>query len=127
MSAEAGMEPHATEPDGAETNVLVVGSGSAALTAALATAAGGLATAIVEKTAWIGGTSAMSGAGVWVPANHHAHAAGIDDSPDETLRYLRATAPPGWQETEDALWQSFAEQRPRCSPSSKPIRRSVLR
>jgi 3-oxosteroid 1-dehydrogenase len=106
------MQPNAIWSDEAETDVLVVGSGSAALTAALATSAAGLATAIVEKTASIGGTSAMSGGGVWVPANHHARAAGIDDSPEDTLRYLRATAPAGWQESEDALWENFARRAP---------------
>ena len=30
----------------------------------------------------------MSGAGVWVPANHHAVEAGIADSEEEALTYL---------------------------------------
>src|SRR5262245_62667849 len=54
----------------------------------------------------------MSGAGVWVPANHHMRAAGLADSPDEALAYLRATAPPGWHNEEDALWRAFAAHAP---------------
>jgi 3-oxosteroid 1-dehydrogenase len=39
-------------------------------------------------------------------------AAGMDDSPEEALTYLRATAPAGWQAEEDALWQAFADHAP---------------
>ena len=92
-----------------ECDVLVVGSGSAALAAALTAAAGGLQVLVLEKTAWLGGTSAMSGGATWVPANHHARAAGLGDSVEEALTYMRASAPAGWHATEDALWQRFCE------------------
>ncbi|MCX5495553.1 FAD-dependent oxidoreductase [Kaistia dalseonensis] len=93
-------------------DVAIIGSGSAALAAALVTSAAGLSTVILEKTAKLGGTTAMSGAGTWVPANHHAVAAGIDDTPAKALAYIRAASPPGWQETEDALWQAFTDFAP---------------
>jgi 3-oxosteroid 1-dehydrogenase len=89
-----------------ESDVVVVGSGAAALTAALAAAAGGRQVTILEKSAWIGGTSAMSGGMTWAPANHHAAAAGVQDSPEEALAYMRAAAPAGWRLTEDALWEN---------------------
>ncbi|WP_207005605.1 FAD-binding protein [Trinickia mobilis] len=95
-------------------DVLFVGSGSAALSAALRASAGGLSCKILEKTALIGGTSAMSGAGTWIPANHHAAAAGLEDSVDDALTYLRAASPRGWQATEDDLWASFARAAPRA-------------
>lgn len=91
--------------------MVVVGSGSAALSAALAAAIGGARVIVVEKAAVIGGTSAMSGAGAWVPANHHMLAAGMADSPDEALTYLRAVAPPGW-EGEEPLWRAFVDEGP---------------
>jgi 3-oxosteroid 1-dehydrogenase len=94
-------------------DVLIVGTGAAALTAALVTSAAGLDTIIVEKTAWLGGTSAISGAALWVPANHVARAKGIEDSPEDALAYIRALAPPGWWETEDHLWQRFVAAAPR--------------
>ncbi|MEA9391414.1 FAD-dependent oxidoreductase [Acerihabitans sp. TG2] len=93
-------------------DVLVVGSGSAALSAALSAAVAGLSVLIVEKAATLGGTSAMSGGAVWVPANHHALSQGVKDSPTEALAYLRATAPEGWHTTEDRLWQQFADSAP---------------
>ena len=63
-----------------EFDVLVIGSGSAACSAALRAAKGGLKVLVVEKSEWLGGTSAMSGAGIWIPANHVAAQAGIADS-----------------------------------------------
>jgi 3-oxosteroid 1-dehydrogenase len=96
-----------------ESDVLVIGSGSAALSAALRASVGGLRVTILEKTAFLGGTSAMSGAGTWIPANHHAAAAGIEDSHSQALEYLRAASPEGWQRTEDELWAAFASNAPR--------------
>ena len=94
------------------TDVVVVGSGAAGLAAALTAAVGGAQVIVLEKAAVLGGTTAMSGAGVWIPANHHMLAAGMDDSPAEAVAYLRATAPPGWHNEEDALWRAFATHAP---------------
>ena len=95
-----------------ETDVVVVGSGAAALSAALAASAAGARVVVMEKASVLGGTSAMSGAGTWIPANHHMLAAGMSDTPEEALTYLRATAPAGWHTEEDALWQAFVQQAP---------------
>lgn len=100
--------------DGSSADVVVLGSGSAALSAALRALEGGLSVIVVEKSDRFGGTSAMSGAGTWIPANHLARAAGIDDSPQEALAYIRAASPEGWAEREDHLWQAFAENAPRA-------------
>ncbi len=95
-----------------DVDALVLGSGAAGLTAALTAAAAGLRVMVLEKSDRLGGTSAMSGAGTWIPANHHAAAAGIADSPAEALAYLRAAAPEGWATREDALWQRLVEAAP---------------
>lgn len=94
-------------------DVLIVGSGSAALSAALKAGASGLRCRVLEKSGLIGGTTAMSGAGTWIPANHHAAQAGIPDSVADALAYLRSASPQGWQATEDALWKAFIEAAPR--------------
>ena len=37
---------------------------------------------------------------------------GIADSAEEALTYIRAAAPEGWAETEDALWQHLVAESP---------------
>ncbi|MGK3122785.1 FAD-dependent oxidoreductase [Candidatus Pantoea formicae] len=98
------------ESDHRQCDVLVIGSGSAALSAALRAAVGGLQVLVLEKSAFLGGTSAISGGATWIPANHHAQQHGLADSCDEALAYLRAAAPEGWQASEDLLWQRMSEQ-----------------
>ncbi len=72
-----------------ELDVVVLGSGAAALSAAVAAHGHGAArVGVFEKADVVGGTSAMSGGMIWIPCNHHMAAAGIADSRDEALRYL---------------------------------------
>ena len=79
----------------AEYDVVVVGSGNGALTAAITAHDGGAGVLVIEKGAQFGGTSASSGGGVWIPNNRYAKAAGAADSPEDARAYLRAVTPPG--------------------------------
>ena len=75
------------------TDVVVVGTGAAALAAALAARAGGARVTVVESTDSVGGTTAVSGGGVWMPQNHHMAEVGSADSRHEALAYMgRLTA-----------------------------------
>ena len=71
-----------------EYDLVVVGTGGGALTAALTASWKGLKTLVVEKTSTWGGTTAYSGGGVWIPANPLMIQDGVDDSLDDALRYL---------------------------------------
>jgi succinate dehydrogenase/fumarate reductase flavoprotein subunit len=71
-------------------DVLVLGSGAAGLTAALAAASEGAEVAVFEKAELLGGTTAVSGGTIWIPANQPARAAGIEDSRERGLAYLAA-------------------------------------
>ncbi|HJP67461.1 MAG TPA: FAD-dependent oxidoreductase [Sphingomicrobium sp.] len=51
-------------------DLLVVGSGGAALTAAIAARKSGLDVVVVEKQPVFGGTTATSGGMLWIPGNH---------------------------------------------------------
>ncbi|MFI0367844.1 FAD-binding protein [Actinomadura sp. 1N219] len=88
-----------------EYDVVVAGSGAGALAGALAAASnepaaatsdapagasGGLRTAVLEKTALVGGTSAYSGSAIWLPGTRVQERAGIGDSTDSARAYLRA-------------------------------------
>jgi succinate dehydrogenase/fumarate reductase flavoprotein subunit len=70
-------------------DVVVVGSGGAALVAATMAHDGGAEVVIIEKAAMLGGTTAVSGGGVWLPGNHHMAEAGIADSREAAISYIR--------------------------------------
>jgi 3-oxosteroid 1-dehydrogenase len=69
-------------------DVVVVGSGAAGMTAALAAADRGLSVVIVEKDRYYGGSTARSGGGVWVPDNEVLRRAKAGDSPELAATYL---------------------------------------
>jgi 3-oxosteroid 1-dehydrogenase len=71
-------------------DLLIVGSGAGAMTAALRAHDGRLSTLVLEKTSLYGGSSAMSGGSLWIPNNHLMASAGISDSAAEGLTYLKA-------------------------------------
>ncbi len=69
-------------------DVIVVGAGGAGMTAALAAAARGLDTVLIEKSAYFGGSTARSGGGVWIPGNYALKAARQDDPLERSKLYL---------------------------------------
>ena len=71
-----------------ETDVVVLGSGAAGLTAALTAAVNGASVAIYEKAPTVGGTSAVSGGIVWIPA--HSRLPEEELTPADAMSYLRA-------------------------------------
>jgi 3-oxosteroid 1-dehydrogenase len=74
-------------------DVVVVGTGGAALTAATLAHDQGATVLVLEKEPMLGGTTAVSGGGVWLPGNHVMAAAGVADSREDALAYLqRVTA-----------------------------------
>ena len=72
-----------------EVDFLVVGSGGGGMAAALAGADLGLDTLVIEKGRNFGGTTGISGGGIWVPGNPTLRRRGLDDDPDTIRTYLR--------------------------------------
>jgi 3-oxosteroid 1-dehydrogenase len=70
-------------------DVLVVGSGGGGMTAALAADAAGLETLVVEKSPQYGGSTALSGGGIWVPGAPSQRKAGYVPDPDSVFEYLK--------------------------------------
>lgn len=71
-----------------EFDFVVVGSGGGGMAAALTAADSGLSTVVVEKGAMYGGTTGISGGGIWIPNNPTLKARGHDDSRESVRRYL---------------------------------------
>lgn len=77
-------------PQGNEAyDVVVIGSGAGGMSTAITAKLHGLSVAIIEKEPVFGGTTAFSGGVLWIPGNHHARDAGIEDSRDDALTYMK--------------------------------------
>ncbi len=72
-----------------KVDVLVIGSGGGGMTAALTASASGLDTLVVEKSGHFGGSTALSGGGIWVPGAPAQRREGYAPSPDGVVEYLR--------------------------------------
>jgi 3-oxosteroid 1-dehydrogenase len=73
----------------ASTDLIVVGSGAAGMTAALMAHDLGGNVLILEKSSVYGGSTALSGGVAWIPGNHHMDGIGVTDHPDQALLYLK--------------------------------------
>ncbi|QGN54281.1 FAD-dependent oxidoreductase [Novosphingobium sp. Gsoil 351] len=73
-----------------ETDVIVLGSGAAGLTAALAAHESGARVRLIERFDRVGGTSAVSGGVIWVADNPRQRAAGMADGRVDALAYFRS-------------------------------------
>lgn len=92
-----------------EVDWIVVGSGGGGMTSALIAHHHGLSTLIIEKSAYVGGSTARSGGCVWIPNNYLALEGGLPDSPELARAYLAATV---GDRTPAALQEAFLRHGP---------------
>ena len=71
-----------------DVDVVVLGSGGAGLTAALTAVVSGASVEVYEKAATVGGTTAVSGGIVWIPAHNRSADGAL--TADDAMAYLRA-------------------------------------
>jgi len=71
-----------------EADILVVGSGAAAFTAAATAHLRGASVIMLEKGDMAGGTTIRSGGGFWIPNNRFQKELGIEDPKDDAMRYM---------------------------------------
>ncbi|NKC30497.1 FAD-dependent oxidoreductase [Falsiroseomonas selenitidurans] len=98
----ASLEP------GAAYDLVVLGAGGAGMAAALFAALDGLRVLLVERTEFLGGTTAFSAATTWIPNTQHA---GEGDSPAQAARFLDATV---GNHAPAALRRAFLEAGPQA-------------
>ncbi|GGD80382.1 FAD-dependent oxidoreductase [Croceicoccus mobilis] len=91
------------------TDVVVIGSGSAGLSAALSARSHGAEVLILERSGKLGGTSAVSGGLPWIPNNHHMQELGAEDSREEALTYLRRLS---LGKMDEALCETYVDTAP---------------
>ncbi|MCV7103733.1 FAD-binding protein [Mycobacterium palustre] len=80
----------ATAPDGFDhvVDVLIVGSGGGGMAAALTAHSSGLDALVVEKSSYFGGSTALSGGGIWVPGAPAQRREGYAPDPEGVVEYL---------------------------------------
>ena len=74
--------------EGASYDLVVIGSGVAGMSAALFAAIEGRKVLVVERTEYVGGTSALSAASAWMPNSHHSISVNPDDSREKVRQFL---------------------------------------
>lgn len=98
------------ETDFDETvDLLVIGSGGGGMSAALRAEALGLDTLVVEKADYYGGSTALSGGGIWVPNAPAQQRDGFALDPDAVVGYLRTIT--GGLVTDERL-RAYVERSP---------------
>ncbi len=85
-----------------ETDILVVGSGAAAFSAAIKARTQKQQVMMIEKSALVGGTTLRSGGGFWIPNNRFQKAMGIKDEKQDALRYMARYSFPHLYNPDDA-------------------------
>lgn len=91
---------------------IVVGSGAAGLVGAISARLAGLRPLIIEKSDRWGGTTAMSGGVLWIPANDAMTAEGVDDPLERARAYLHGLIGPDATERERAKVEAFLDNAP---------------
>ncbi|ASV84863.1 3-oxosteroid 1-dehydrogenase [Ochrobactrum quorumnocens] len=93
-------------------DVVIAGSGAAGLTAAVTAAERGFSVLVLESTDKWGGTSAISGGGVWIPNTRPAREKGLKDSREEALTYLQELVGDHGPATSQPRLETFVDRGP---------------
>lgn len=92
-------------------DVVVIGAGGAGMYTALCAGIAGASVLLVERTEYVGGTTAYSGGTTWIPGTSHAASVAPDDTLDIAEAYLtRAIG----DRTSAALRRAFLDNGPRA-------------
>lgn len=108
-----------------EVDLVAMGSSSGGLTAVIMGHDLGLSTVLLEKSAHIGGGTALSGGVLWVPCNDHIAAAGLSDSREEALTHIRRTSLGRHDEELAMTFVDTAAEAARYMEAHTPLRLTI--
>ncbi len=74
--------------DGESFDLIVIGAGGAGLSAAVHAGIDGARVLVVERSAWVGGTTAWSAGTTWIPLTRHMKTVGEADTLERASAYL---------------------------------------
>jgi len=97
--------------EGAEYDVIVIGAGGAGMCAALCAAIDGASVLLVERTEYVGGTTAYSAGSCWIPNTSHGAAVAPNDSFETARDFLRRVV---GERTDDTVRVSFLVNGPKA-------------
>ena len=98
-------------PENAGYDIMVIGAGGAGMAAALYAAIDGASGLLVERSEFVGGTTAWSGGTTWIPGTRHAASVNPADTLLDAKRYLDNAV---GERTPAALRQAFLDNGPRA-------------
>jgi len=106
LLSEAGNQPSSNistqTPSEYEADIIVVGTGGAAFSAAVTAHELGASVIMLEKGTTMGGTTIRSGGGFWIPNNRFQKELGIEDKKEDALRYMARYSFPQLYDPESA-------------------------
>jgi succinate dehydrogenase/fumarate reductase flavoprotein subunit len=103
-------------------DLLIIGSGAAAMTAALTALVSGSSVLMVEKEEYFGGASARSGGCIWMPNLARAREAGGQDSRAEALRFLQHENGPRWRQKVSEAFVDYGPEMVGFVEQHSPLR-----
>lgn len=108
MSDQAKRLPPLTIGTDTEVDILIVGSGTG-MAAALSAEESGLEVLIVEKSEYVGGSTALSGGAFWVPGNSILKENGADTDQERAKLYLENVV---GDSAPASRWQAYLDHGP---------------
>lgn len=104
------MQATSTQHWDQTVDLVVLGTGAAGLSATLTAASDGASVVTIEKTKYLGGTTAYSAGTCWIPDNHYQRDDGNTEDRARAERYLEAVV---GDNAPRAGWQAYLEHGPK--------------
>ncbi len=91
--------------------VIIIGSGGAGFSAALNAVIDGARVLLVERTQYVGGTTALSAATSWIPCTERGLAVNPDDTPERVTTFLNHAV---GERSDPAMRKAFIDNGPKA-------------